>query len=223
MADEVDNTLAREEDASPAPDVADEASAEVDATAPAEPLPEVDATAPAEPLPEATKPMPEAVEVPDYDDAAEPAPTPQLADIGADLASWAKGRAAKAGAFLSAHRLLVVLVALVCVGAILAAVLFGINSSQTPPDSLITADVRERLTAPSHTANAYEVDEPLVLQSVDVGSKRPSGTRRDGCEVNAEVIFANSGMETRAEAQLTYVRKGDTWTCTAASTSDASP
>lgn len=212
MADELDKTLPQE-----VPEAVAPSSTEPPDEAVPEALP-VDETT-ARPMPEATEALPEPVEAPDPGEPEpdEATPAPKLSDIGADLGSWAKERAASMGAFLSAHRLATVLVLLACVGAILGVVLFGIQASQMPPDDLIAADVRERLSAPAHTASPYEIDEPLVLQSVDVSSKRTSGTRRDACEVSAVAVFANSGMETRAEAELTYVRKGESWSCAAAS------
>ena len=174
------------------------------------------------PLDTVTQPMPEPVEAPRPSAPSPSVDTPRLRDVGATFAGWARGRAAAAGAFLGSHRPVALALALACVGIILAGVLWGIDATQTPTDEQIRADAQERLAAPAHTASPYEPDKPLMLQSLEIGRKQTSGTRHDACDVSAEAVFSNGSIESRADAQLTYVRKGDTWTCTAATVGKAS-
>ena len=169
-----------------------------------------------------TKPFPEPVEAPRPEAPAPTVDAPQLRDVGAAFGEWFRGRTAAAGAFLSTHRRVALVLALACVGAILAMVLWGIDAAQTPSDEQILSDARDRLSAPAHTASAYEVDKPLVFQSAEVVRKQTSGTRHDACDVSIEAVFGNGSIESRADAQLTYVRKDDAWTCSAATVGKAS-
>jgi hypothetical protein len=57
---------------------------------------------------------------------------------------------------------------------------------------------------------------------VEIADKRPSENRSDGCTVSLTVSFANADIETRADAQLDYVRQDDGFTCTAATVGAAS-
>ena len=171
------------------------------------------------PLPAATAPLPHAVEAPEPDGEAPrqgPDDAPRLSDVGVTLAGWAHGRWDAAGAWLASHKLVAVLAALACVGAILGIVLLGIDAAQVPSDEQVANDARTRLAAPSYTVGDYAIDDPLVLSNVEVGSKRASSSRQDACDVTVLATFENGGMETRADAQLTYVREGSEWTCTAA-------
>jgi hypothetical protein len=77
------------------------------------------------------------------------------------------------------------------------------------------------LPAPTYTAGDYGADDALKLNLVEVASKQRSGTRSDACDVHVTATFSNGHIESQANATLTYVREGDTWTCTAATTNDA--
>ncbi len=176
---------------------------------------------PTESLPEPTKPLPETVEAP------EPAHVhngvaPAISSARTTLSAWASGALGRGRSLLSAHRPAVALVALACIGAVAGIVLLCMGASRLPADSLVKDDARARLAAPSYTPGDYVDGDPLVLQSVEVVRKRMSDTRRDGCIVDVVAVFANKGMETRADAQLSYVRTGeDSWGCTAASVGNA--
>jgi len=175
--------------------------------------------APTAPLPAATAPLPHAVEAPEPDDedpATSPTDAPRLSDVGAAFMGWARGRLDAIGATLAAHKLAATLAALACVGAILGIVLLGIDLAQVPTDEQVAEDARARLAAPSYTVGDYAIDDPLVLSAVEVGGKRASSSRRDACDVTVQATFENAGMETRADATLTYVREDSGWTCTAA-------
>jgi hypothetical protein len=91
-----------------------------------------------------------------------------------------------------------------------------------PTDEQIRSDALAHLGAPEHTMGSFDLDEPLVLQTVDVAGKHPSKNRNDGCTVDVVATFSNAAMETRADAQLTYVREGDGWSCSAATVGSAS-
>ena len=171
------------------------------------------------PMPAATAPLPHVVDAPEPDDPSPeevPADAPRLSDVGATFASWVRGRADALGALLASHRLAAALAALACVGAILGIVLWGIDAARVPTDEQVADDARARLAAPSYTVGDYAIDDPLVLTNVEVGTKRASSSRRDACDVTVLATFENGGMETRADAQLTYVREGSDWNCTAA-------
>lgn len=173
------------------------------------------------PMPTATAKLPGTVEAPDQDEPA-PDDTPQLRDVGSTLMGWLRGRAQAASAFVSTHRVLLVLISLACMLGVLAVVLFGIDASKMPPDELIKRDAQTRLVPPSYTVGPYADDNPLVLESVEIEGKHNSGSQRDACDVNVVATFTNPGMETQADALLTYTRKGDEWTCIEATVGKAS-
>lgn len=239
MQDELDKTLAHEADEAEAVETvetpADDPEVEAVETpadepeTPGEPKPasvplsRPDAAA-TQPMPEATTPLPSPASVP------QPATSkpnvnveaPSLRDVGHTTTAWLKGRAQAAGAFLSTHRLVAIGVALTCVAAALAITLFGLRSSVMPSDEQIRSDALAHLGSPTHTMGSFDLDEPLVLQAVDIVGKHQSRNRNDGCTVDVVATFANAAMETRADAQLTYVREGDGWTCSAGTIGSAS-
>lgn len=170
------------------------------------PLPE------AAPAPEATPP--EAATVPDdatHPEGADATPSDQPA-----------GNVARIQAFLAQHRRAALSLTLVGIATALGLVLLGLRLADVPPDELIRADAQTRLTAPAHTVGDYGTEDPLILDSVEIGRKQMSGTRRDACEVTAVATFSNAALETRADATLTYVRQDGDWSCTAATTDSAS-
>ena len=220
------DTPAPEEDAPVEPDpLEDTQPTPQPIEAPRDPLPAAASYVPpsvSNPTGSATQPMPEPVAAPRPDAPAPTVDAPQLRDVGAAFGGWLRGRIAAASAFFSTHRRLALVLALACVGVILAAVLWGVDAAQTPSDEQVLADARSQLAAPAHTASPYEVDKPLVFQSAEITHKQTSGTRHDACDVDVEAVFGNGAIESRADAQLTYVREGDTWTCTAATVGKAS-
>lgn len=246
MQDELDKTLAHEADEprdTPAaePEVADEPAVADEPEAADEPAPTDEPETPTESCPApvplsrpdaaATQPMPEAtIPLPAPDATTEPVASkpvvsveaPSLRDVGHTTTAWLKGRAKAAGAFLSTHRLVAIGVALACVAAVLAITLLGLRNSTMPTDEQIRTDALAHLGAPTHTMGSFDLDEPLVLQTVDIASKHPSKNRNDGCTVDVVATFANAAMETRADAQLTYVREGDGWACSAGTVGSAS-
>ena len=187
------------------------------------PLSRPDAAA-TQPMPEATAPLPGPAPAAESA-ASKPAisiDAPSLQDVGRTTTAWLKGRAQAAGAFLSTHRLVAIGVALACVAAALAITLLGLRNSTMPSDEQIRSDALAHLGAPAHTMGSFDLDEPLVLQAVDIAGKHPSKNRNDGCTVDVVATFANAAMETRADAQLTYVREGDDWACSAGTVGSAS-
>ena len=149
-------------------------------------------------------------------------PDPKLRDVNRDFARWLRNRAGAAGTYLSTHAKLVGLVALALVAFVLGVVLLGMNASKMPTDAQIAADARSMLTAPTYTAGDFAEARELALNLVEVESKQHSNTRDDACDVYVTATFSNDSVETQANATLTYVREGDTWTCTAANTGNAS-
>jgi hypothetical protein len=149
-------------------------------------------------------------------------PDPKLRDVNRDFARWLRNRAGAVGTYLSAHAKLVGLVALALVAFVLGVVLLGMNASKMPTDAQIAADARSMLTAPTYTAGDFAEAGQLALNLVEVESKQHSNTRDDACDVYVTATFSNDSVETQANATLTYVREGDTWTCTAANTGNAS-
>ena len=230
MQDELDKTLAQEADEQVNEGADAPTDERVDATAelpdtPDGARPQDADEAATQPMPHVTTPLPEAIPAPEPSEARPPTinvDAPSLADVGSTLAAWVKSRAGAIPAFLGSHRLVALLVAGVCVVALLGGVLWGMRTSHMPSDEQVSADAISHLGAPSHTMGSFDLDEPLVLQSVDIASKRPSGSRRDACTVGVVATFTNAGMETRADGELTYVREGDDWTCTAATIGSAS-
>lgn len=152
----------------------------------------------------------------------QPLPPPSLLDVGATFVDWLRGRLHALGSFAGTHKLAIALVALCVAGAAAGLAYWTIDSSRMPSDEQVSVDASSRLAAPNYTAGEFAVDDPLVLTGVEIGQKSASNTRRDACTVDVVANFANAGMETRADARLTYVREGDGWTCTAASIESAS-
>lgn len=177
---------------------------------------------PTDPMPVATQPMPQPVEAPRPTSPSPSVDAPRLSDVGATLVQWARGRMQAAGAFLATHRAAACAVALACIGAALCMALFGMRAAQTPSNEQIMADAQTSLAAPSHTTSSFESGDPLVLESVEVGRKKASDTRRDACDVEVRAVFANSAMESTADAQLTYVRAGNDWELATATVGKAS-
>ena len=147
---------------------------------------------------------------------------PQLSDVADTFALWLHGRIGAFGALVAQHRLATGLVALACVAAILVAVLVGLDATKVPPEEQIKSDARSLLAPPSYTVGNYASDDPLVLQAVDVASIRESEQVKGACEVEVLATFTNPGMETRADATLTYEREGDGWSCVDSSVGNAS-
>ena len=154
--------------------------------------------------------------------AGKPGEEPQLSDVADTFALWLHGRLNAVGAFLSTHRLTAALAGLACVAAILVAVLLGLDATKVPPEELIKNDARALLAAPDYTVGSYASDDPLVLQAVDITSIRESEEVKGASEVEILATFSNPVMETRADARLTYQRKGDKWTCIDSSVGNAS-
>ena len=163
--------------------------------------------------------MPAVVDSPQADGAGA---DPQLSDVADTFVLWLHGRIGAFGALVAQHRLATGLVALACVAAILIAVLVGLDASKVPPEEQIKNDAQSLLAAPSYTVGNYASDDPLVLQGVDVTSIRESEKTKGACEVEVLATFTNPGMETRADATLTYKRKGDGWECVGSSVGKAS-
>lgn len=179
----------------------------------------------------ATRPYPQAVEAPDPAAADEPgvgrddgtdAAAPRLSDVGTTFADWARGRREAARSTLRSHRAAALVIVLGCVGGVLACVLMGIRASQVPGDALVRSDAQARLGAPEHSPSAYARDERLVLQDVEIASKRRGATRDDAIDVSLIATFSNGAMESRTDATLTYTREGDSWICIAATSENAS-
>lgn len=200
-------------------DAAEAEAAETDAAAD-EPADAAEADAPAGIT--ATMPYPSPIEAPgrvadeqgsspDAEDSPQEEPLPDDADDEAD----------EPGLFarLKAHRWRVLVAVLACAALVAGGVALFMRLSQAPADDLVKADARERLAAPSHTTGAYDSDDPLVFDSLDVVRKQPSNARRDAYEVSAVATFSSTCLRTQADATLTYVREGDEWTCTAATVS----
>ena len=213
MADEMDDTLERET-AVPA-DSADEQASPAQGDAP-------EAEEPTARMPIATEPLPSPVEAPRPSAPAPTAEAPRLRDVGATFMGWARGRAGALRTVALPRRALFVLAAAVCAFALAFVAVRSLGMLRMPPDDQVIADAQARLAAPSRTASPYERDEPLVLQTVEIVGRQPSGTRRDACDVAVEAVFSSPGLESRADATLTYVRGDDGWTCTAASLGKAS-
>lgn len=151
-----------------------------------------------------------------------PGEEPQLSDVADTFVLWLHGRLNAAGAFLSQHRLAAALVGLACVAAILVAVLLGLDATKVPPEEQIKSDAQALLTSPTYTVGNYATDDPLVLKSVDITSIRESDEVKGASEVEVLATFSNPVMETRADALLTYQRKGDEWSCIDSSVGNAS-
>lgn len=217
----------------PAPEVPETAEDEIDPSIPRRDLtsdeatiPMPEATQPSPVLADATEPVASAGKRRNAADTAAPrmqvGDTPSLGDIGQALVAWLRGRTQAVGQLLAGHRLVAGLAALACVALVLVAVLHGIRSSKMPSDDQIREDALTLLKAPSHTTGAFDTDDPMPLQEVEVVSKHSSPSRSDGCVIDVMATFASSDIETRADAQLDYVREGDTWTCTAATIGSSS-
>lgn len=174
-------------------------------------------------LPATTMVFPQ-VAAPDEEADAQdqPLPPPSFLDVGATFVDWLRGRLHALGTFAATHKLVLALIALCVAGAAAGLAYWTIDSSRMPSDEQIKVDASSRLAAPSYTAGEFAVDDPLVLTGIEIGQKNASNTRKDACTVDVVANFANAGMETRADARITYVREGDDWTCTAASIENAS-
>lgn len=165
--------------------------------------------------------LPVAVEAPAEEEPAQE-PEPRLEDVGHTLAGWLRGRFRALGALVSQHRAVGILLALACVGGLLAGVITSLNATQTPPDDRIEADAREMLAPPGHNTSTFDDKADLTLQDVRITGKHPNQGDDGTCLVNVEATFANERIESRADGELTYRREGDAWTCTDARTSGAS-
>lgn len=173
-------------------------------------------------LPATTMAFPQVEDAADEPTEDQPLPPPSIGDVGATFVDWLRGRAQAARSFAATHKWTFALAALCAVAAIAGVAYWNARASRMPSDEQIRVDASSRLAAPNYTQSDYAIDEPLALTGIEVGQKSLSDTRRDACVVDVVATFANAGMETRADARLTYVREGDGWTCSAASTERAS-
>ena len=169
----------------------------------------------------ATMPLPEPIEAPAASPGESPQPAPEATVPPAPRPPLRERLAAPLTA-LAGHRALVVAALLALAAAIAGVTLFLYRTSQMPPDDLVRTDAQAKLAAPSYTAGPYASDDPLVLDTVEIERKQPSKTRRGACEVNVVATFSSTAMETRADATLTYVHEDGAWSCTAATTGNAS-
>ena len=173
-------------------------------------------------LPATTMAFPQVEDAADEPTEDQPLPPPSIGDVGATFVDWLRGRAQAARSFAATHKWTFALAALCVVAAIAGIAYWNARASRMPSDEQIRVDASSRLAAPSYTQSDYAIDEPLALTGIEVEQKSLSDTRRDACVVDVVATFANAGMETRADARLTYVREGDVWTCSAASMERAS-
>ena len=207
----------------PSPDITEP----IDPPGTTAPLPDAEAepaTAPPtrqDPQVTATMPLPEPIEAPAASPGESPQPAPE-ATVPPAPRPPLRERLASPLTALAGHRALVVAALLALAAAIAGVTLFLYRTSQMPPDDLVRTDAQAKLAAPSYTAGPYASDDPLVLDTVEIERKQPSKTRRGACEVNVVATFSSTAMETRADATLTYVHEDGAWSCTAATTGNAS-
>lgn len=159
---------------------------------------------------------------PNENAATTPLEPPRLSDVSAAFTGWLRGCGKRLGHLVSTHRKAAFATAAACIALLLAGTVFALRASEVPPDDLIRRDARAQLAVPAHTKSNYLGDDPLVLSTIDITEKRASSSRKDACDVTLAVVFDNASMETSADATLTYVREGENWTCTAATTSNIS-
>lgn len=168
-------------------------------------------------LPSQTAPLPDLSSLLQDDTTDAANVTPSLRDVRSVLRDWLRGRAHALRSAFGSQRFLVPLVVAVCViGA--AAVLYSVwDGARTPPREVVEAYVRDHLHEPPHAAEteAYLDEEAFSLDSIEIVDARPSSTRRDACDVQVALVYTSSTREARVDEQLTYVRTGESWNCTA--------
>lgn len=125
----------------------------------------------------------------------------------------------KAGAFLHRHQRAVAVLAVVALGALLAAVLFARALASAPTNAALEADIAQRAGSATYTAGQYGSDEELSVSSVSITRKtqtqspaaQTGGLSAAAYDVQAEMHYLNGSVEIVRNVGGTYVQSSEGW------------